>query len=137
MVSSCLGGGTTRPRGEPESAQALRGAYDAREEARCNRRRAGGRIGLEPSGGVPVREGATGLRRRLPRPRAIGPRVALPGAAEIIRAGGRTRDMSGPIGRPEYTIAAVSKLTGVSCHTLRVWERRYGFPEPHRSASGH
>jgi len=37
----------------------------------------------------------------------------------------------------EYPINAVSKLTGVSCHALRVWERRYGFPVPHRSASGH
>jgi methanogenic corrinoid protein MtbC1 len=37
----------------------------------------------------------------------------------------------------EYPIAAVSKLTGVSCHALRVWERRYGFPVPHRSLSGH
>jgi DNA-binding transcriptional MerR regulator len=38
---------------------------------------------------------------------------------------------------PEYSIAAVSKLTGISCHTLRVWERRYGFPVPVRSPSGH
>ncbi len=38
---------------------------------------------------------------------------------------------------PGYSIAAVSKLTGVSCHALRVWERRYGFPVPERSASGH
>jgi methanogenic corrinoid protein MtbC1 len=37
----------------------------------------------------------------------------------------------------EYAIAAVSKLTGISCHTLRVWERRYGFPVPARSPSGH
>ncbi len=36
-----------------------------------------------------------------------------------------------------YSIAAVSKLTGVSCHALRVWERRYGFPVPARSPSGH
>ena len=36
-----------------------------------------------------------------------------------------------------YSIAAVSKLTGISCHAPRVWERRYGFPTPERSASGH
>src|SRR4051794_41620854 len=36
-----------------------------------------------------------------------------------------------------YSIAAVSKLTGASCHALRVWERRYGFPVPQRSASDH
>jgi MerR family transcriptional regulator, light-induced transcriptional regulator len=39
--------------------------------------------------------------------------------------------------RSEYSIAGVSKLTGVSCHALRVWERRYGYPIPHRSVSGH
>jgi MerR family transcriptional regulator, light-induced transcriptional regulator len=37
----------------------------------------------------------------------------------------------------EYSIAAVSKLTGASCHALRVWERRYGFPLPQRLESGH
>jgi MerR family transcriptional regulator, light-induced transcriptional regulator len=37
--------------------------------------------------------------------------------------------------KAEYSIAAVSKLTGVSCHALRVWERRYGYPRPHRSGS--
>jgi DNA-binding transcriptional MerR regulator len=40
-------------------------------------------------------------------------------------------------GRSEYSIAAVSKLTGISCHALRVWERRYGFPVPRRSGAGH
>lgn len=45
--------------------------------------------------------------------------------------------MSDPTPAPVYTIAAVSKLTGVSCHALRVWERRYGFPVPGRSAKGH
>ncbi|MEJ7639547.1 MAG: MerR family transcriptional regulator [Singulisphaera sp.] len=45
--------------------------------------------------------------------------------------------MSHDSGDAEYSIAAVSKLTGVSCHALRVWERRYGFPVPGRSASGH
>ena len=45
--------------------------------------------------------------------------------------------MSPSTDRPNYSIAAVSKLTGVSCHALRVWERRYGFPVPERSPSGH
>ena len=39
--------------------------------------------------------------------------------------------------QPQYSIAAVSKLSGISCHTLRVWERRYGFPVPFRSPAGH
>ncbi|ADV63522.1 regulatory protein MerR [Isosphaera pallida ATCC 43644] len=38
--------------------------------------------------------------------------------------------------RPRYTIAAVSKLTGINCHTLRVWEKRYGYPRPARSPTG-
>jgi DNA-binding transcriptional MerR regulator len=45
--------------------------------------------------------------------------------------------MTEPEGGADYPIAAVSKLTGISCHALRVWERRYGFPVPHRSESGH
>src|SRR3954471_12239237 len=45
--------------------------------------------------------------------------------------------MSDPSAGSDYPIAAVSKLTGVSCHALRIWERRYGFPVPRRSASGH
>ncbi len=34
-----------------------------------------------------------------------------------------------------YEISAVSRLTGISAHTLRVWERRYGVVEPARSDS--
>ena len=45
--------------------------------------------------------------------------------------------MAKAVAETEYPIAAVSKLTGVSCHALRVWERRYGFPFPHRAPSGH
>jgi methanogenic corrinoid protein MtbC1 len=45
--------------------------------------------------------------------------------------------LSGATERTGYSIAAVSKLTGVSCHALRAWERRYGFPAPFRSPSGH
>ncbi len=36
-----------------------------------------------------------------------------------------------------YSIAAVSKLTGISCHALRAWERRYGMPAPFRTPTGH
>jgi len=34
------------------------------------------------------------------------------------------------------SIAAVERDTGLSKDTLRVWERRYGFPAPHRDAHG-
>ena len=34
------------------------------------------------------------------------------------------------------TIAAVERETGLSKDTLRIWERRYGFPEPLRDANG-
>ena len=33
-------------------------------------------------------------------------------------------------------IAAVERDTGISKETLRVWERRYGFPSPGRDAAG-
>src|SRR5215472_7133525 len=32
---------------------------------------------------------------------------------------------------------AAATMLGVSANTLRSWERRYGFPRPHRSAGGH
>lgn len=35
-----------------------------------------------------------------------------------------------------WSIAAVERDTGLSKDTLRVWERRYGFPRPHRDALG-
>jgi len=35
-----------------------------------------------------------------------------------------------------YGIAAVERETGFSKDTLRVWERRYGFPQPTRGAHG-
>jgi len=41
--------------------------------------------------------------------------------------------MTVPTGR---TIAAVERDTGLSKDTLRVWERRYGFPNPVRDPSG-
>jgi DNA-binding transcriptional MerR regulator len=35
-----------------------------------------------------------------------------------------------------YTMAAVSRRTGVRAGTLRAWERRYGFPSPQRAPGG-
>lgn len=34
-----------------------------------------------------------------------------------------------------YSIRIASRLTGLSADTLRMWERRYGFPSPARNAS--
>lgn len=38
--------------------------------------------------------------------------------------------------RPSYHIGTVAKLTGVSTHTIRVWERRYDAVAPARSPGG-
>lgn len=35
-----------------------------------------------------------------------------------------------------YRIGAIAKLTGLSAHTIRVWERRYGAVEPVRTPGG-
>lgn len=35
-----------------------------------------------------------------------------------------------------YTIRVASRMTGLSVDTLRMWERRYGFPSPYRNAVG-
>jgi DNA-binding transcriptional MerR regulator/methylmalonyl-CoA mutase cobalamin-binding subunit len=34
-------------------------------------------------------------------------------------------------------MGAVTRRTGIGEHTLRAWERRFGFPHPHRLESGH
>ena len=36
-----------------------------------------------------------------------------------------------------YSIGDVSSITGLSPHTIRVWEKRYGNPLPERLPSGH
>jgi DNA-binding transcriptional MerR regulator len=36
-----------------------------------------------------------------------------------------------------WPMGAVSRRTGIGEHTLRAWERRFGFPKPQRLASGH
>ncbi len=38
--------------------------------------------------------------------------------------------------QPGYSIGVVSRLTGISVHTLRMWERRYGLGASRRSAGG-
>jgi DNA-binding transcriptional MerR regulator len=38
---------------------------------------------------------------------------------------------------PTIRTNAAAALLGVSASTLRSWERRYGFPRPHRTAGGH
>lgn len=44
--------------------------------------------------------------------------------------------MSAESSAGRYHIGTVSKLTGLSIHTIRVWERRYGAVEPERSPGG-
>ena len=41
-----------------------------------------------------------------------------------------------PIEAGGFGIGAVSQMTGIDEHTLRIWERRYGFPRPERSSGG-
>jgi DNA-binding transcriptional MerR regulator/methylmalonyl-CoA mutase cobalamin-binding subunit len=36
-----------------------------------------------------------------------------------------------------WPMGAVTRRTGIGEHTLRAWERRFGFPTPHRLPSGH
>ncbi len=38
---------------------------------------------------------------------------------------------------PRFRIQTVAEMTGVSAHTLRAWERRYGVPKPERTASAY
>jgi DNA-binding transcriptional MerR regulator/methylmalonyl-CoA mutase cobalamin-binding subunit len=40
-----------------------------------------------------------------------------------------------PEGPQGYSIRVASRLTGVSSDTLRMWERRYGFPKPVRNSA--
>lgn len=44
---------------------------------------------------------------------------------------------SRPSEEPLYNIGLVSRMTGIPVATLRVWERRYGFPSSTRTPGGH
>ena len=39
--------------------------------------------------------------------------------------------------QPVFPIRTAAELTGIATGTLRAWERRYGFVQPERTASGH
>jgi DNA-binding transcriptional MerR regulator/methylmalonyl-CoA mutase cobalamin-binding subunit len=41
-----------------------------------------------------------------------------------------------PVSDPMRSIAEVERETGIARTTLRIWERRYGFPQPGRDARG-
>ena len=46
--------------------------------------------------------------------------------------------MNGPGKLDNYiSIGEMAHLTGISTHTLRVWEKRYGAPKTKRLPSGH
>lgn len=45
-------------------------------------------------------------------------------------------DKQGQVGPDRASIAAVERETGLGKDTLRVWERRYGFPQPERDSAG-
>src|SRR5512145_2624110 len=40
------------------------------------------------------------------------------------------------LGEATYALGAVVRLTGLSAHVIRAWERRYGAVRPQRSAGG-
>jgi DNA-binding transcriptional MerR regulator len=46
-------------------------------------------------------------------------------------------DKQGANEEPLYNIGVVARMTGIPVATLRIWERRYGFPHSARTAGGH
>src|SRR4051795_11279227 len=49
----------------------------------------------------------------------------------------RGRRLSGRSLLKKLAIKDVAEQTGVAAGTIRMWEQRYGFPEPGRTASGY
>ncbi len=45
--------------------------------------------------------------------------------------------LDGASDEPLYNIGIVARMTGIPVATLRVWERRYGFPQSSRTPGGH
>lgn len=48
-----------------------------------------------------------------------------------------SQPMMSPEERPMFSIGAVTRMTGIPETTLRVWERRYHFPQTGRTSGGH
>jgi DNA-binding transcriptional MerR regulator len=48
-----------------------------------------------------------------------------------------TNNTQSPSEEPLYNIGVVARMTNIPVATLRVWERRYDFPESSRTAGGH
>ena len=79
---------------------------------------------------------------RRPRPRR--PRAPAPAAAPSLRAARGLAVRCANLANARYIGAwasirtnAAAAMLGVSPNTLRSWERRFGFPEPRRTAGGH
>ncbi len=51
-------------------------------------------------------------------------------------AEGQERAESAGRGEARYSIRVTSRLTSIELDTLRMWERRYGFPRPERTSGG-
>jgi len=48
-----------------------------------------------------------------------------------------SHSIQNPSEEPLYNIGVVARMTDIPVATLRVWERRYGFPDSARTAGGH
>jgi methanogenic corrinoid protein MtbC1 len=51
--------------------------------------------------------------------------------------GGDASSRNGAEESQMWPMGAVTRRTGIGEHTLRAWEKRFGFPTPHRLPSGH
>lgn len=64
--------------------------------------------------------------------RGTGPELTASRPSPILQTM-MSRNVDGTV----INIGAISRATGIPTGTLRTWERRYGFPDPKRDASGH
>jgi hypothetical protein len=101
-----------------------------------------GRRGAEKPHGVTVSSALRDLVTSLGRLDRLLEGAAAPRNQGELEPEGPGVDLSHDAGEPPrhpvgLTLKAVSRRTGVPAATLRTWERRYGFVQPIRSASGY